>query len=143
MVKEVKGLYSISGFDHVGQNTTVISDLYYVDTSAPETGNIIIADNFFDQLFSSSNDLMIHLKDFKDRESGIDHFEIGVGSSKYLDDIVPAAEYHYNDVEVHIPEDYITEGHYYFVVVTVSILACQSVTSLSYGFEELVIGTGQ
>jgi len=57
------------------------SEAFVMDKSPPETGIVNIGDSDQHHKYVGSNDMEIYWKDFKDRESGIDHCDVTVTSS--------------------------------------------------------------
>lgn len=55
---------------------------------------------------------------FKDNESGIAHFEIGLGSNKDANDIEAGLEYRSDHFNLQLP-DCLQDGHKYYVTVKV------------------------
>jgi hypothetical protein len=65
--------------------------------------------------------ITVHLSEFKDEESGIDHFEIGVGTQPFFTDILPAGVFYQSDIIIHIPDHDIKDGHTYYIASKVNI----------------------
>ena len=78
--------------DLAGLSTTVLPRPLLVDTTPPTAGRIEL--DLRNNLYVSSDSLSLHLTGFRDEESGIDHFKIGIGSHKDINDVVANSKYY-------------------------------------------------
>jgi hypothetical protein len=58
---------------------------------------------------------------FKDKESGIDHFEIGIGTQPFFTDILSSSVYHEDNIVINMQYLDIKDGLPYYVAAKVSI----------------------
>ncbi|XP_060552014.1 uncharacterized protein LOC132713433 isoform X3 [Ruditapes philippinarum] len=94
---------TITVTDQAGLSSSVSSMPLVVDTSPPETGAIII-ESVLDRLpYLRSPKCKISLTGFKDHQSGIKNFEVGVGSDDGFENILTGLTYDTDHFEVTLP----------------------------------------
>ena len=69
------------GCDHVGLCAISSSHAILIDSTRPTGGQVYV--------FEYDGQIVIEWKDFEDKESGIEHYEIGVGTYSSGQDVMP------------------------------------------------------
>jgi hypothetical protein len=62
----------------------------------------------------------VHLSGFKDIESGLDHFEIGIGTQPYFTDILSSYILQEDIFDINMQDLDIQDGHTYYIAAKVS-----------------------
>lgn len=114
----------LTATDHAGNAASAFSNELIVDTSPPLSGKIQISTIGHtpdaSSVYLSNDSITVHLSGFDDDESGIDHFEIGVGSQAFFTDILPAQIYNDSNLVVSLQDIDIKDGHIYHIAAKVS-----------------------
>ncbi|XP_053399191.1 uncharacterized protein LOC123558304 [Mercenaria mercenaria] len=110
--------FTVRARDHAGNSATSVSNAYIVDISSPTRGQVqAVSYDLYNGniLYVSKDEIAVHLSDFKDDESGIDYFELWLGSKPYLMDILPKSIYHDVIIDLNLIGTDITDGHIYYI----------------------------
>ncbi|XP_028399029.1 uncharacterized protein LOC114522522 [Dendronephthya gigantea] len=80
----------IKAWNHAKLETTAVSNPFILDKTPPESGTVFDGDTYLkDEVYQSSfEQLSVSWKGFRDRESGIVHYEICIGSKSGLCDVL-------------------------------------------------------
>ncbi|XP_053396792.1 uncharacterized protein LOC123551182 [Mercenaria mercenaria] len=110
--------FTVRATDHAGNSATSVSSEYIVDTSSPTRGRVQTqgSDMYHDKiLYVTEDEIVVHLSGFKEEESGIDYFEIGLGSKPYLMDILSKTVYYDHVIALNLIGLRIIDGHIYYI----------------------------
>jgi hypothetical protein len=72
-------------------------------------------------LYLTETMLKVHLSGFKDIESGLDHFEIGIGTQPFFTDILSSNILHEDNFDINMQDYDIKDGHPFYIAAKVSI----------------------
>lgn len=112
-------LSRFTGKAHSGLSTIASSQGLIVDRTPPLAGEIDIGVSSLQSPFVNSKYMKITFHGFTDAESGIDHFEIGIGTFSDRTDIVASSKYYSDQAEV--PIESLSDGHTYYIIARVSL----------------------
>ncbi|XP_053381645.1 uncharacterized protein LOC123528459 [Mercenaria mercenaria] len=107
---------TVKATDQAGLSTTVTSSQLIVDTSPPVSGTVILNDARGHVPYISSTFCTVTLNGFMDHHSGIYHFEVGIGSDEFLENVATGLVYKTDRFEINM-QDHIHDGHKYYVSV--------------------------
>lgn len=102
---------------------TTTTNPLIVDSTPPSSGLVFINHGQKNIAYVSSSVCTVSIQGFKDNESGIAHFEIGLGSNKDANDI-EAGLVHISDHFNLQLSDSLHDGHQYYVTVKVCNFLC-------------------
>ena len=103
--------FIIKATDQAGLSHVVNSNEVIIDSSPPEQGKIKISG---DSAYISSTTIDVILSGFKDDQSGVEYFELSIGSDKYLEDVLSGAKYSTDHIELDLPDNF-HDGHMYYI----------------------------
>ncbi|XP_052788806.1 uncharacterized protein LOC128223569 [Mya arenaria] len=107
---------TVKAVDFAGHETKVSSDEVLVDTTPPFVGDIHIQSNLYSPRYFSSHILSVRLSNFMDHESGIDFFEVCIGTYVNLCDTVESKQESVDVIEIAM-ENALRDGSTYFINV--------------------------
>ncbi|XP_053376618.1 uncharacterized protein LOC123534121 [Mercenaria mercenaria] len=110
--------FSVAALDHAGNVAITASNEYSVDTSPPSSGKITTDKQDIYQTTESyitTDTVVVHLAEFRDKDSGISHFEIGVGTEPYLTNVFQLSNYKDDNIELFLNDTHLVDGHIYYV----------------------------
>jgi len=113
-----------SAMDYAGNVRTVSSEELIVDSSPPMNGIILINDAVKGTYLLPSSTMRLRLQKFYDHHSGIDHFNVGIGSTSDTADVLQFDKYTSHLIDVSLEKADIVDGHTYFV--TVQVFKCRT-----------------
>jgi len=98
----------------------VSSEEFVVDTSPPIDGIVLFDGLDRETNYITSSMLRLRLERFYDHHSGIDQYNVGVGSSPDMADVVPIFNYQSDLLDISLALTGIVDGHTYYVIVQVN-----------------------
>ena len=109
--------YHVSATDYAGYTAGADSSEFIVDASPPLCGRITLLNNL--QQNQYINDKISHFKfeSFSDPHSGIDYFNVGMGTFENMTDIISETKTNDDCVEWNLSQ--LIEGHPYYIIVQV------------------------
>ena len=66
--------------------------------------------------YVSSDVITFRVTGFHDDHSGLDQYEIGIGSRQDVVDVVPTAVYRDDVAQIRLPADKVHDGHTYYII---------------------------
>ncbi|XP_069134360.1 uncharacterized protein [Argopecten irradians] len=109
---------TVTAFDHVGHQTTAVSNGVMFDNTPPVTGTISVG-TYLKQSDIVSEEITVHWTGVRDNESGISKTRLGVGSSKHQPDVI-----NYQDCSGEFASlsdlETLHDGHSYYVILPVT-----------------------
>ncbi|XP_069109277.1 uncharacterized protein, partial [Argopecten irradians] len=109
---------TVTAFDHVGHQTTAVSNGVMFDNTPPVTGTISVG-TYLKQSDIVSEEITVHWTGVRDNESGISKTRLGVGSSKHQPDVID-----YRDCSGEFTSlsdlETLHDGHRYYVILLVT-----------------------
>jgi len=97
----------------------VSSEEFVFDTSTPVDGVILLDGKDVETNYIRSSTIRLRLKRFYDHHSGIFHYNVGIGSSPDMADVVQLLIYQSNQIDISLDQAGIVDGHTYYVIVQV------------------------
>lgn len=111
-----------SAHDHAGNFMTGSSKPYIFDKTPPTHGDVYVGYYLNHKSYVKPSRLLVQCIGFLDHESGIEKFEIGVGSTKESADVFPLFDHHYTNTPIEVPaHNILFDGHVYYIIVVVRI----------------------
>jgi hypothetical protein len=101
-----------------------VSSQLVVDTSPPSKGHVTVRNTnaYMDNVdYITSESVTLHLTGFTDKESGISHFEVGLGSHPFITDILPLFVSIEDYVEINLNNAQLQDGHVYYILARVNL----------------------
>ena len=95
------------------------SEEFVVDSSPPLDGVILFDGIDVGTGYITGSTIRLRLERFYDHHSGIDHYNVGVGSSPDMADVVQLSSYQSNQIDIILKASDIIDGHTYYVIVQV------------------------
>lgn len=115
-------LFISQATDYAGLESVIVSDEFIVDTSPPSTGTILLEPEMIEMStinYINTDNIVMHLYGFEDKESGISNFEVGVGTRMLLNDVLPLRRYNETYVQLQLAEKLFKDGNTYFINIMV------------------------
>ena len=113
------------GKDYANNERSVSSEEFVVDSSPPVDGVILFDGIDVGTGYITGSTIRLRLERFYDHHSGIDHYNVGVGSSPDMADVVQLSSYQSNQIDISQKPSDIIDGHTYYVIVQVT-WSCQT-----------------
>jgi len=98
----------------------VSSEEFVVDSSPPFDGVILLDGIDVGSGYITGSTIRLRLERFYDHHSGIDHYNVGVGTSPDMADVVQLSSYQSNQIDIVLMAPDIIDGHTYYVIVQVT-----------------------
>ena len=110
---------SLPGKDYANNERSVTSEEFVVDSSPPATGVVLFDGRDSVTNYITGSTLRLRLERFYDHHSGIDHYNVGVGSSPDMADVVLLLNYQSNLIDISLALTGVVDGHKYYIIVQV------------------------
>ncbi|XP_052249681.1 uncharacterized protein LOC127857315 [Dreissena polymorpha] len=121
---------TVNATDYAGYTVGAHSSELIVDTSPPSSGRITLLNNLQRNHYINHNIAYLRLEAFSDPHSGIDYFNVGLGTFENIADIMSQTRNYGENVEWNL--SHLIDGHPYYIIV--QVLKC-----ISLNFDKLVI----
>ncbi|XP_062605213.1 uncharacterized protein LOC134267002 isoform X2 [Saccostrea cucullata] len=110
--------FSVKACDHALNCIIGSSEPYIYDKTSPERGTITVGHYLNHRVYVDSSLLIVHCTGFKDPESGVMKFEIGIGSQNNSSDVISNSEFFQPHTEI-LTKGLLHDGHMYYVFAQV------------------------
>lgn len=95
------------------------SEEFVVDSSPPFDGVILLNDKDMETNYIQSSTIRLRLERFHDHHSGIDHYNVGIGSNPDMANVVQLFSHYSNQIDIPLKPFDIIDGYMYYVIVQV------------------------
>ncbi|KAH3736677.1 hypothetical protein DPMN_043250 [Dreissena polymorpha] len=103
--------------DYAGLSTSSDTLEFIIDTSPPLHGIVTILNNLQRNTFINQDLATFSFEGFSDPQSGLDHYNVGIGTIEGVADIMSEIKVYTDFVEVNCAQ--MIDGHLYLVIVQV------------------------
>ncbi|KAH3709959.1 hypothetical protein DPMN_069425 [Dreissena polymorpha] len=106
---------TVNATDYAGYTVGAHSSELIVDTSPPSSGRITLLNNLQRNHYINHNIAYLRLEAFSDPHSGIDYFNVGLGTFENIADIMSQTRNYGENVEWNL--SHLIDGHPYYIIV--------------------------
>ncbi|XP_061172145.1 uncharacterized protein LOC133181615 [Saccostrea echinata] len=110
--------FSVKACDHALNCIIGSSEPHVYDKTPPEKGTVNVGHLLNHLLYVNSSLLIVHCTGFEDPESGVEKFEVGIGSQINSSDVLSMSESFQPNVEI-LTKESLHDGHVYYVFAQV------------------------
>ena len=119
--------------DHAGLSRTINSKELVVDTSPPTLGTIVVDGIQKIPVYINAVHIDLYLTDFADLESGIDFYEVCLGTQEMTCDLVDMQSFRSERIHYQLPQ-IVHDGHAYIINARVNKYLCKYLYKLCLTF---------